>query len=120
MSRQMLEWSMRLRMLRARFDQLTRGYSAEVANNRAEVSRNTADAHLAGTPCAITMRMIPAAPGMGKVPACTQPRQLGLRSRLFRIAMDSSSSGRLGMLSPTLLLSAYAHFTRATSLSWGR
>src|SRR6218665_1219312 len=104
MSRQMLEWSMRLRMLRARFDQLTRGYSAEVPNNRAEVSRNTADAHLAGTPCANTMRMIPAATAMGKVPACIQPRQLGLRSRVVRIAKDSSSNGRLWMQYPTLML----------------
>ncbi len=41
---------------------------------------NTADAHLAGAPCARLMSTMPAAIVTGNVPAWIQPRQVGLMS----------------------------------------
>ncbi len=85
---------MRLSTTFVRGFQLKRWYSAELPNSSIDVSMKTADAHLAGAPCARQISTIPAAMATGKVPAWIQPRQVGLISAGF--AGEASSSGTFG------------------------
>ena len=59
---------------------------------------NTADAHLAGAPCARQISTMPAAMVTGKVPAWIQPRQVGFSSAGW--AGEASSSGMFGSSGP--------------------
>ncbi len=92
MSRKMLAWSIRLRRILARGDQSNRWYTAETPNRSSDDATNTAHAIFAAAPSATAMSTMPSTRATGVMPACSQPRHVGLGSGPASCA--SSTSGR--------------------------